>query len=117
MDSSILPIILLRKATVQSLSLKLMDANGEATTDLKQATHIAFPQSLVSSDSVPASAPDGSDLVLSVDDPSGYKEYSILTLLYFLECRSLDLAVYIQRSINFWGESKHNSPIPIPFPD
>ncbi|KAJ3200957.1 hypothetical protein HDU67_001691, partial [Dinochytrium kinnereticum] len=88
-----LPITLLRKATTTSTPLNPLTQTGDPAESLLETYTI-----------------DLSTHRVPVTTPSGYKEYHLLTLLFFLENRNLEQAAYLQRSLAYWGKSGRDVP-------
>ncbi|KAI8855295.1 RNA pol II accessory factor, Cdc73 family-domain-containing protein [Chytridium lagenaria] len=93
MTVSDLPVTLLRKATIAGADLIPHREDGSPSTDLGDTHSILL-----------------SGHRLQVTVPSGYKEYHLLTLLYFLENRTLEQAAYLQKSLAFWGALRKEVP-------
>ncbi|KAJ3118632.1 accessory factor associated with RNA polymerase II [Phlyctochytrium bullatum] len=80
-----LPVVLLRKAHLANADLQPQTATGSPATGLGD-THTVLL--------------DG--VRFPVDTPSGYKDYPLQTLLFFLEHRLLEQAAYMQTSVAYW---------------
>ncbi|KAJ3326684.1 hypothetical protein HDU76_012727 [Blyttiomyces sp. JEL0837] len=109
MSASSLPVVLLRKATVSASTtpLKLIKADGTPTTELRDAQQVSLP--IIQSTNDPQNQFQNYK-TFAVTDPSGYKDYSLLTLIFFLEHQKLDQAAYLQRSLAYWSEVSKDVP-------
>ncbi|KAJ3412807.1 hypothetical protein HDV05_000213 [Chytridiales sp. JEL 0842] len=87
------PVIYLRQLTTSNTQPLLKTSTGNPTTDLREASHVHLDPSNPSAPPVP------------VDAPSGYKEYTVQTLLFFLQNRNLEQAAYLQASLSYWSGS------------
>ena len=71
----------LHKSTDSSINYELED--GSPVDSVQQAHQVRVPPSRV----------------CLLQDPSGYKSYSVLQLVYLFECRDLDYAQYLSKSL------------------
>ncbi|KAJ3003828.1 UNVERIFIED_CONTAM: hypothetical protein HDU68_005481, partial [Siphonaria sp. JEL0065] len=67
---------------------------GAPTLSLTDTAHVLFP----SSEKLPA------------DAPAGYKSYTLLALLFFLQEKNMEHAQYIQKSFTYWGARETQVP-------
>ncbi|KAJ3090030.1 hypothetical protein HK102_004856, partial [Quaeritorhiza haematococci] len=96
--SSPAPVTLLRNSNTQTSPphILLSTANSPVTS-LSTAEYISFP---TTSSTASEDAP-----TFPLSAPSGYKSYSLLTILYFLQYRHLEHATYLQQCLTSGIES------------
>lgn len=92
------PITLLRQCTMADIPPRLVRADGSPAKDLSEADRVLFPTTTTPSSTTSVSS-------FAVTDAAGYKDYSLLTLLFFAEHRKLDQSNYLQKSLAFWAEA------------
>ncbi|KAI9353561.1 hypothetical protein BDR26DRAFT_913835 [Obelidium mucronatum] len=78
------PVTLLRSTN----NPQLFDASGNTTTLLSEANQVFFPTA---------------NTKLAANAPAGYKNYTLLALLFFLQEKNIDHTQYIQKSSAYWG--------------
>jgi hypothetical protein len=99
MTDAIPPVIYLRQLTISKTQPKLTKSDGTPTADLRDAQYAH----------INPSAPNFGPAV-SIDAKAGYKEYTIQTLIYFIQNRDLEQAAYLQASLAYWSGTNMDVP-------
>ena len=95
-----IPLVkLLRETIVSNIPYKLLTKTDAQTSDLSQAERIEFAPNLPSL----LAAGNNFKLIHDLSAPAGYKDYILLTIVFFVEHRSLEQAAYLQKSLSFWS--------------
>ncbi|KAJ1566605.1 hypothetical protein HK405_009124 [Cladochytrium tenue] len=91
------PVTLLRESIIASTPPRLIRRDGSAAPDLRDAEKVVFTV-------------ESNPVEVHVSERAGYKDYTLLTLLFFAENRSMEQSAYLQKSLAFWSEAKKDVP-------
>ncbi|KAJ1552169.1 hypothetical protein HK405_012379, partial [Cladochytrium tenue] len=91
------PVTLLRESIVASTPPRLIRRDGSAAADLRDAEKVVFTV-------------ESNPVEVHVSERAGYKDYTLLTLLFFAENRGMEQSAYLQKSLAFWSEAKKDVP-------